>query len=128
MANELSTELFKVILTMNAHVNEKLNSTVVGSSGRNNLGHIPPYLASHVHDRDSYSSIYAEVNAQIAGYLGPFSEAFMGVYRRISKVFRLTLNPSTCVRTRDTCSLFLPHNVLNYSNKPFNVIENLLNN
>ena len=46
-----------------------INPTVVGSSERDNLGHIPPYVKSHVHDRGSYSSIGTEVNGESAGVL-----------------------------------------------------------
>ena len=79
VANEHSIKLFKVILASNADATEKLDLIVFGSSERDTFDHIPPYLASHVHDRDSYSSIDAEVNAEIARCLSLYSDLFVGI-------------------------------------------------
>ena len=46
MANENSTNLFKIILSTFADAAEKLNPIVVGSSGHDNWGHIPLYLGT----------------------------------------------------------------------------------
>ena len=70
MANGHSTEPFKVILTIHADATEKLDPILVGSSERDNLGHILSYLAGHVQDRDSYSSIDTVLNREIIDYLG----------------------------------------------------------
>ena len=51
----------------------------VGSSERDKFGHIPPYLASHVHDRDSHSSVDAEVNGEKSVHLGVYSDLFLEI-------------------------------------------------
>ena len=79
VTNEHSTDVYKLVLTIDADDTEKLNQNFVGSGERDEFGHIPPYIASHVHDRDSYSSVDAEVNGEISVHLGTYSDLFVGM-------------------------------------------------
>ena len=60
---------------MPAESTEKLNPIVVGSSERDNLQHIPPYLASHVLNMDSYINVNATFNGFFVDYEGPHCDA-----------------------------------------------------
>ena len=65
VANENSTEEFKVVFAINADATEKMIPGVVGSSELDRLHDITPYLGSSVYEKDKYDSIDAEVAAEI---------------------------------------------------------------
>ena len=76
VANKNSTELVMVVRTVNTGATEKASAIVVWSRVRD-LHHILLYMYillyvySHLSDRDSYSSIDAEVNVEISACQGP---------------------------------------------------------